>query len=234
MPDINSSVASINSISRKYPDLRQRSKGPTFALTYEGTSHTLIKNLGLPREEAERIERNYHNLYKVSDEFSANNIIKAGKTGYVPLAFGAKLITPVLRQSLLNNNKTPFEANAEGRSANNAITQSWGMLTNRALIEFEQHLAKKPEYIPYVLICNVIHDAIYLVIKKEPKIIKWVNDTLIKCMQWNKNKTIQSKDVLMEAELDIGLNLASQITIPNNASIEQIEEILNDQIFIRK
>ena len=31
MPDIEDTVASINSIANKYPELRQKSKGPTFA-----------------------------------------------------------------------------------------------------------------------------------------------------------------------------------------------------------
>ena len=228
MVGITNTVASINSIADKYPDLRQQSKGPTFALTYEGTAYTLVKNLGLSQDAAEAIEKQYHALYKVSDEFSQRNILQASKSGYVSLAFGAKLFTPVLRQALMHNSKTPREAQAEGRSANNAITQSWGMLTNRAVIDFEQHLSAKPSYVSKVLICNVIHDAIYILIKKEPAVIKWVNETLIKCMQWNDIIDIKSTDVPMEAELEIGKDLSNQIPVPNNASYDTIKGLLND------
>jgi len=231
MPDIDSSVRSINSIKSKYPLLRQTSKIPTFALTYEGTWYTLVKNLGMSRSEAQRIEQEYHTLYTVSDEFSAANIKNAGATGHVKLAFGAKLRTPILQKVVLGSKKTPYEAEAEGRSANNAITQSWGVLTNRAVIEFEKRLAKKPAYIPYILICNVIHDAIYILIKKDPIIIKWVNDNLIECMEWNDHPAIKNKDVPMKAELEIGLNLANQVIVPNSASKINIEDILNGKIF---
>lgn len=231
MSGIDNSVGSINSIKSKYPGLRQKSKVPTFALTYEGTWYTLVKNLGLSRSEAQRIEQEYHALYTVSDKFSAANIAEAGKTGYVKLAFGAKLRTPILQKVVLGSKKTPYEAEAEGRSANNAITQSWGVLTNRAVIEFEKRLANMPAYISYVLICNVIHDAIYILIKKDPIIIKWVNDNLIECMEWNDHPAIKNNDVPMEAELEIGLNLAKQVTVPNSASKKQIEDILNGKIF---
>ena len=58
MPDIQDTVTSINSIETKYPDLRQKSKGPTFALTYNGTWHTLVSNIGIPKGEAKEIEAN--------------------------------------------------------------------------------------------------------------------------------------------------------------------------------
>ena len=35
----------INSIADKYPELRRRSKAPTFALQYMGTAYTLHKEL---------------------------------------------------------------------------------------------------------------------------------------------------------------------------------------------
>jgi DNA polymerase-1 len=231
MHDIQDTVTSINSIKTKYPSIRQRSKIPTFALTYEGTYHTLVKNLGLSVVQAKQIEDGYHELYKVSDEFSRKNVEFASKNGYVELAFGAKLRTPMLKQTVINSAKTPFEAEKEGRSANNAITQSWGVLTNRAVIEFEERLLTRPDLWDSVLICNVIHDAIYVLMKKEPKVISWVNQNLIECMQWNDHPAIKSKDVPMEAELDIGPNLGSQITIPNGASIKDIEAALIDDIF---
>jgi len=225
MEDIDSSVGSINSIATKYPELRQNSKTPTFALTYEGTWITLVKNLGLSKEEAQRIETNYHQLYQVSDQFTKRNIEKASKDGYVELAFGLRLKTPILHRTVLNTKVTPYEAEKEGRSANNAITQSWGMLTNRAVIEFEKRLEQSPFY-EDVLICNVIHDAIYVLIRRKAEVVYWVNINLIECMEWNDHPLIKSTDVPMKADLAIGPNLDNKTHVQNHATIEEIEGIL--------
>ena len=62
-------VSNINMVASIYKDLRQLSKSPTFALTFQGTWRTLVKNLGIPESEAKQIEVNYHNLYEVSDRW---------------------------------------------------------------------------------------------------------------------------------------------------------------------
>ena len=60
MPDIDpTSVESINSIEDKYPQERQDSKAPTFALTYMGTWTTLVKNCGFSEAVAKHIETVY-------------------------------------------------------------------------------------------------------------------------------------------------------------------------------
>ena len=57
MLDIIDTVESINSIAELYPDLRQESKVPTFLLTYQGTWHGMVKNLGLTAKRAKQIDR---------------------------------------------------------------------------------------------------------------------------------------------------------------------------------
>ena len=49
-------VAQINSIADKYPDLRSKSKAPSFALTYQGTWLTLMNNCGFSEKEAKAVE----------------------------------------------------------------------------------------------------------------------------------------------------------------------------------
>jgi DNA polymerase-1 len=134
MPDIDpTSVDSINSIQDKYPELRRRSKAPTFALQYMGTAYTLHKRTGFSIDQATKIEKAFHELYKVSGKFNEKNKQFMEQYGYVECAFGLKLRTPIISQCVLGNSKTPHEADKEARSANNAITQSWGMLLNRAM-----------------------------------------------------------------------------------------------------
>ena len=227
MPDIQDTVTSINSIETKYPDLRQKSKGPTFALTYNGTWHTLVSNIGIPKGEAKEIEANYHELYKVSDKFTNKNIKFAEKNGYMKCAFGLHIKCPILARTLHDNSATPYASTAEARSANNAITQSWGMLINRALIATNK-LLEASEFVYDIRPINTIHDAAYFLVRDTPEAVKFLNDTLIKEMQWNAHPSIRSKDVLMGADLEIGKSWDKQTKIPNGTSLEEITEILNN------
>ena len=226
MPDIKNTVESINSIETKYPELRQKSKGPTFALTYSGTWHTLVSNIGISKKEAKLIERNYHNLYAKSDIFIQDNINFAEKHGYMKCAFGLQIKCPLLAITIHNKKSTPYAAIAEARSANNAVTQSWGMLINRALIATNK-LIEESNMVYDIYPINTIHDAAYFLVKENPETIKFLNDTLIKEMQWNAHPSISSNDVPMEATLEIGKSWDKQINLPNNANVNQIQEILN-------
>ncbi len=228
MPDIDpEDVDSINSITIKYPDLRKDSKGPTFALTYGGTAFTLHKNAGIPMSEAIEIENSYHELYVVSDEFAEKNKHFAIKHGYMECAFGLRINTPIISKSIMDNIKTPYPAVAEVRSANNAVTQSWGMLLNRAVIA-TNHRIEKAKLCEDILPINMIHDAAYFLVKDDPEVIKFLNDVLIEEMEWNDHPTIKSKDIPMLSELDIGKSWDKLKTLPNRVTIKQIKEFLNE------
>ena len=114
-------VIRVNSISKLYKTLRQNSKVPTFALTYDGTYMTLMKNVGLSEKEAKSIENSHHELYKVSGEWREARIQEASKLGYITVAFGLRLRTPLLKQVIMGTGKTPHEANSEARTAGNDI-----------------------------------------------------------------------------------------------------------------
>lgn len=228
MPDIDpTSVDSINSIADKYPKLRSRSKNPTFALTYMGTAYTLVKNLGFSEEEAKKIESNYHKLYEVSDLFSERCILKAANKGFLELAFGLRIRTPILAKTDMTQKMISSEAKAEGRTVNNAAGQSYGLLMNRAIIAFNKAIEKDSMYND-VLLLNTIHDAVYLLVKEDPKIIQWVNTYLIKEMRWNDLDPIRSDVIPMEAELDIGYSWDNQKTLKNEASLEEITQFMEE------
>lgn len=133
MPDIEDTVESINSIKHKYPKLRQASKAPTFALTYQGTWSTLVKNCGISIEQAKQIEAKYHELYAHSDTWVQDKLSEASELGYITAAFGLRIRTPAIKQVIWGTTKVPHEAAAEGRTAGNALGQSWGLTTNRAM-----------------------------------------------------------------------------------------------------
>ena len=226
MPDIDpTNPASINSIAIKYPELRQNSKGPTFALQYMGTAYTLHKRGGFPMDQAKKIEQAYLNLYKVSGEFNTKNVKFMEQHGYVECAFGLKLRTPIISRCILGTSKTPYEAEAEARSANNAVTQSWGMLLNRAMIATDKRI-EKAGYSVDILPINMIHDAGYFLVRDTPEHVKFLNDVLIEEMEWNNDDRIRSIDVPLTASLEIGRSWDTVIKLKNKQTIEEITNVI--------
>lgn len=225
MPDIIKTKESINSIKTKYPKLRQASKTITFAANYFGTYRTFMENSGIPEDEAKQIEANFHELYKVTDAWNDAQLEKAANVGYVTLAFGGRLRTPILSQTLANTKSTPYEATAERRSAGNALIQSYGLLTNRAAIEFRERVIASKHRLDIRPVAN-IHDAIYLHIRNNVEVIKWVNDNLIECMEWDDLPELKHPKVKLGSSLEVFFpDWSNGIEIPNKASINEIKAI---------
>lgn len=222
-------VSNINMVASIYKDLRQLSKSPTFALTFQGTWRTLVKNLGIPENEAKQIEVNYHNLYEVSDRWVTERLKQACKDGYVEVAFGLRVRTPLLAQTTLGLSSTPYEAEAEGRTAGNALSgQSYGLLNNRAAVEFMRKVwASKFRY--DVKPIALIHDAIYLIIRDDIEVVEWVNKELIKSMQWQELPELHHDQVKLGAALDIFWpDWSSALTIPNDADKDTIRKLCRE------
>jgi len=216
-----------NSIATKYPELRQKSKQPTFALAYSGTAYTLHKRGGFPLDQAEEIEASFHDLYKVSDEFNEKNKEFMIEHGYVECAFGLKLRTPIISKCIMGTSRTPHEAEAEVRSANNAVTQSWGMLLNRAMIAVNRRI-EAAGHGTDILPINMIHDAGYFLVKDDPKYVHFLNSVLIEEMHWQDDPLIHSTDVTMEAEMEIGKAWSDLHQLKNNASMGEIQELIKE------
>lgn len=217
MPDIEDTVESINSIQSKYKHLRQDSKAPTFALTYQGMWKTLVKNCGFTPEKAKQIEARYHELYTVSDQWVADRIQEAAQCGYVTVAFGLRLRTPLLAQTVLGTRSTPYEAAAEGRTAGNALGQSYGLLNTRAGADFMQQV-RESKWAHEIRPCAHIHDAQYYLVRNDADLLAWVNERLVKAVQWQELPEIQHDEVKLGGELSIFYpTWASELTIPNGA-----------------
>lgn len=228
-PDIDYSVASINTMAEKhspYYALRSNSKAPTFALTYLGTYITLMNNCGFTEAEAKAIESNYHSMYAVSAQWVKDKIMEASKIGYSTGAFGLRIRTPLLHQVIYGGSHVPFEAQAEARTLGNAISgQSYGLLNNRAAVEFMDRVMASP-YRYDIKIIALIHDAIYLLIRNDIKIVKWVNDNLPECMEWQDLPELQHPTVKLGGELDLFWpSWKTAYTLPNHATKEQIVAI---------
>ena len=114
----------------------------------------------------------------------------------------------------------------EFRGANNAVTQSWGLLTTRAGTEFKDKLDVSHERFNIVNV-NFIHDAIYQLARKDVSTIRWLNKNLISCMNWQDHPKIKSDEIKLTAELDIGNGWDKMYTLRNDATDEEIQELLD-------
>jgi DNA polymerase-1 len=227
LPDIVDTVESINSIQVKYEDLRGRSKAPTFALTYQGTYITLMKNCGFSEQEAKSIEERYRSMYKVSIDYIDAKLRQASKDGYVTCAFGLRVRTPLLQQVVYGTSSMPFEAAAEGRTAGNALGQSYCMLNVRAAIEMRKRRDASPYRLQLRINC-LIHDATYFLIKNDVEVVEWTNNNYVECMEWQQLPEIQHPIVKLGGELDLfHPSWAYKHTLPNGISQQAIIDIAN-------
>lgn len=215
----------VNVLKKQDHPLRQESKVPTFALTYFGTWRTLVANLGWLEAKAKLVEERYHKLYAVSDAYAEQRLQQASKDGFVTVAFGLRVRTPLLGQVIFGTSKMPYEAAAEGRTAGNAMGQSYCMLTMRAAVCFMKKVwASKYRYRIHPV--ALIHDAIYLLIEDDIEIVEWVNNELIGSMRWQQLPEIQHPTVKLGAALDIYWpDWAHATTLPNDVDQETIIKI---------
>jgi len=226
MPDIDpTSVESINSIADKYKPLRQESKAPTFALTYQGTFHTLMISCGFSKEKAQDIESKYKKMYQVSIQYVQDKLEQATKDGYVTVAFGLRVRTPLLAQTIYGVNKTPKEAAAEGRTAGNAMGQSYCMLNNRAAAAFMEGV-RESEYAMDIKPCAHIHDAQYYLVRDNgfgP--LMYINKHLPKEVAWQEDPEIWHDEVKLSGSCEIFYpNWNHGFDLPNDCSKEVIIE----------
>lgn len=226
MPDIEDTVESINSIQHKYKSLRSDSKAPTFLLTYGGTYMGLMKNCGFSEEKAKTTEKRYHDLYVVSDMWVQAKLDEAAKTGYVTAAFGLRVRTPLLAQVLRGTCKTPYEAEAEGRTAGNALGQSWCLLNNRAGSEFMRKV-RTSEFRLDIRPCIHIHDAQYFMIRDNMDTLQFTNKHLVEAVNWQDHPDIAHPEVGLGGELSLFYpTWANEIEIPNHATPEEVHQII--------
>ena len=233
-PGIDDTLESINTIPELYGDLRSKSKTVTFALQYQGTPFTLSKNSGFSMMEAHSVYENYHNKYKVAGKYQKQKIDQATIDGYVTVAFGLRVRAPLLSSTVLGNRITPKQSEAEARTIGNALSQSYGLLTNRAANAVMERVWDSQYKLDIKLIA-MIHDANYFICKDDLYTVEWLNRVLIEEMGWQKLPEISHEIVNLGAELEIYYpSWANPIGIPNGASKEEIASICNNAISERE
>lgn len=231
MPDIDpSTVEGINSIEKKYPDLRQKSKNPTFALTYQGNYRTLMTNYNFSEELARKCETSYAALYSVSIDWVNAKLDQASKDGYITAAFGLRVRTPLLRRTVRGTSKTPAAAEAEGRSAGNALGQSWCLLNSRAGSEFMGKV-RSSEYRHAIKPCAQIHDAQYYLVRDDIDVIEYANTHVVKACEWQDHPEIAHDEVKLGGEFSIFYpDWSKEVSLPNRATQAEIYEAFEGHV----
>ena len=195
---------------KKAKKLRAKSKGVTFGLAYGAFPKKIAKQIDCSTPVATEIFKKYHNiLYPGVTAYREKYVLPTcKKEKRIHLNWGMSLATE--------------EAKKDIRTLNNATFQSYSVLTQIAGVRFREEIIKKG-YQNRVKGINIIHDALYYEVDLDASLIKWVNDTLIEIMiePFLINQTVQLK-----AEMDIGFNQAEVITINNNATTQEINEVL--------
>ena len=225
----------LNKFKKEHKDLRQLYKSCTFALQYGAQEGVISKNFGFTKEEAKDICANYHKLYKESDDYKNQKIEEASYNGYVTVAFGLRVRTPKLRQSMLGLKVTPYEVKEEAKSAGNALMQSYGLLNSRAGIEFNEKV-RNSKYWNSIRPIAQIHDAQYFLIKDDIETILWANENLVKACEWQEDPLIYDDIVKLGGNLSIFYpDWAHELELPNKLDedtllslVQSYKETLND------
>lgn len=224
-------VHQINSIEKLYKPLRQLSKAPTFALTYSGTYRTLMTNCGFSESEAKTIEAKYHSLYQESDKWVNDRVNQGSTLGYVEVAFGLRVRTPLLQQSIRGTKKTPYEVEAEARTVGNALGQSWGLLNTRASSEFMGKV-RLEKYSLDIKPCAHIHDAQYYLVRDDIDALLYLNKHLVKAIEWQAHPDIQHNTVHLGGEVTLfHPTWADEISIPNNVDEIQLQYCITEALY---
>lgn len=185
-------------------------------MAYGSGAGKITELLKCSKAEAEEVFARYHQLYRDTAIYAERNIERAKAQGYITGAFGLKLRTPGIRS------RDRVKVSSEGRSLNNMTIQSYGLLMNRAGIEFQRRIENNG-MVEEVLLFNQIHDALYGIVRNTPENVKWLNDNLIESMI---KDYVPNQEIKLEAELDIGPSWDVQHTMKNGLSLEEVTKFM--------
>ena len=202
----------INLVKKYFKSIRNKSKPYTFGFSY-GASE---------RKYGVELYNAYWKLYAKTKKYNEKVVKEASKKGYIISRYSGLRL---LAYDLLS--KDPFAREKAQRVVANFNIQSGNILTLYALVKL-QNLIEEEGLTDEITIVNTVHDSIYLYIKNDVKTVDWVNKKLIECMVSDYNSNMYEKALVkLEAELDIGNNMSEVTTMANDASFDDISDILN-------
>ena len=192
--------------------LRQRSKGPTFALAYGAYPKKIASQVKCTIDEAQSIFDRYHNvLYGGITDYRENYVLPTAiANGKLHMLLGAHIKSADPEKDI--------------RTLNNSTVQSFSLITLVTMCRINE-LIDEAGYQNDIRIMASIYDSLYYSVTPDPTIIKWLNDIIIPIMT---QPYIVDEAIHNEAEGEVGDSFSNLIPIPNNCSIEYIKGVLDD------
>jgi hypothetical protein len=149
-------------------------------------------------------------MYPDITVFRGNILDVAKEQEYTHLGLGCRLYTS--------------DPDSEVRTLFNANSQFWSILSLLTINKMDT-LIEEAGYTEDIKCISTIYDSVYYLVKKDSKILKWLNDNLIEVMT---KDFLKDQIVHNEANLEIGLNWSKLTKVPNNVSVDVIEDTLKE------
>ena len=189
--------------------IRQKGKPATFGLSYGSQPPKVSETLKIPLDEATKIFTSYHEeLYPGITEYRESYVLttaEAKKRLHLGMGFYIKTDAP----------------SKDIRTLNNATCQFWSILT---ALTINKVAAIQPPELDITPI-STIYDSIYYEVKKDATTIKWLNDNIVPIMN---TPFITDQIIANEAAGELGLDWADLTVIPNDATLSQIQQVLDN------
>jgi hypothetical protein len=209
--DAKTYAAAVEAGNKELKAIRQRGKPCSFGLQYGAYPPKIAKGIKCSIEEAETIFNRYHNeLYPAVTAFRETYVEPtAQETGKLHIGLGCYIHTD--------------NPDRDIRTITNSCSQFWSILTlltiNKLHIEID-----KAGYEKDIIITSSVYDSIYLEARNDPTIVKWLNDTLIPIMT---APYLENEVVHNLVDLEIGHSWADLHLLHNNASLAEIQQVLD-------
>ena len=192
--------------------VRQDSKPISFGLAYGAFPDKVANTVKIPIEQAEVIFNVYHNelfpgITKYREEYVLPTTEAQGQI-HLGLGFTIKSDSP----------------GRDIRTLNNATVQFWSILTALAISKVHQ-LIDDAGLQNDIFVTSTIYDSIYFEVRKDPSIVKWLNDHIIPIMTQD---FMEGQIVPNDADLEIGTDWSNLVELPHNASLETIISTLQE------
>jgi hypothetical protein len=193
--------------------IRQDGKPVSFGLAYGAYPPKVAATIKCSLQEAERIFNIYHNeLYTGITKYREEYVLKTAKEqGYIHLGLGCRMYTD--------------DANSAIRTLANATVQFWSILTLIAINELNYRIQKE-DLTKWIQVTSTIYDSIYTQVYRDPELIAWLNKNMIEVMTV---PYLENQSIPNEAEGEIGNSWGNLYKVPNNATPDQIQNILYEE-----
>ena len=186
-----------------------------------------MRKFGFSEKKAKFIEESHKALYAAYYAYVATKLKEGAYDGFLTLAFGLRLRIPKLALGV-KGGVPKYQVEQEERSAGNALFQSYGLITLKALAKIMDEVWLHPEYFDRIVPITTIYDSLYFEMDNDLDQLTWMNKVVVRNML-----DITGVPELEHPKISLGADVevlypdwSSPIRIPNNATAEELKAFL--------